>query len=63
MAAVAPGRGETQGNESQDDIHDADLRMGVSADDETLIEVRAMRGEDILTFEGAANERDARVHE
>ena len=41
----------------------ADLRVGVSADDETLIEVRAMRGEDVLTFEGAANERDARVHD
>ncbi len=35
----------------------------VARDDETLIEVRAMRGEDVLAFEGAADEGDARVHD
>lgn len=35
----------------------------VADDDETLIEVRAMRGEDVLAFEGAADEGDARVHD
>jgi len=63
LTAVAPGGGEAQGNEGEDDVHDADLRMGVSADDETLIDMRAMRGKDVLAFEGTANERDTRVHD
>jgi len=62
-AAVAPGGGEAQGNEGEDDVYGADLRVGVSANDETLIDVRAMRGKDVLAFEGAPNERDARVHD
>ena len=37
--------------------------MFVARDDETLIEVCAMRGEDGFAFERAADEGDARVHD
>ena len=39
------------------------MGMFVAADDETLIEVGAMRGENGFAFEGAADEGDARVHD
>ena len=37
--------------------------MRTPADDESLIQMRAMRGEDVFAFERAADERDARVHD
>jgi len=37
--------------------------MTVAADDETLVEMRAMRGKNIFAFERADDERDARVHD
>lgn len=37
--------------------------MFVAADDETLIEMRAMRGKKFFTFEGTENEGDTRVHD
>ena len=60
---VAPEVGEDQGEKGQADIQGADLCVGVTADDETLVEVRAMRSEDVLTFDSAADECDARVHD
>lgn len=63
LTAVAPGGGEAKGDEGEDGVHDADLCVGVSADDESLIDMCAMRGKDVLAFEGAPNERDARIHD
>lgn len=37
--------------------------MFVAAADEALIEVRAVRGEDVFAFEGAADEGDACIHD
>lgn len=58
-----PGVGEGGGEEGEQNVEGADLGVFVAADDETLIDVRAMRGEDVFAFEGAANEGDARVHD
>jgi len=58
-----PGVGEGGGEEGEQYVEGADLGVFVAADDETLIEVRAMRGEDVLAFAGAADEGDARVHD
>lgn len=58
-----PGVGEGGGEEGEQNVEGADLGMFVAADDETLIEVGTMRGEDVLAFEGAADEGDARVHD
>lgn len=58
-----PGVGEGGGEEGEQNVEGADLGVFVARDDETLIEVGAMRGEDVLAFEGAADEGDARVHD
>ena len=58
-----PGVGEGGGEEGEQNVEGADLGVFVATDDETLIEVRAMCCEDVLTFEGAADEGDARVHD
>lgn len=58
-----PGVGEDGGEEGEQNVERADLGMFVADNDETLIEVGAMRGEDVLAFEGAADEGDARVHD
>lgn len=58
-----PSVGEGGGEEGEQNIKGADLGVFVAADDETLIEVRAMRVENAFTFEGAADEGDARVHD
>ena len=58
-----PGVGEGGGEEGEQNVEGADLGVFIAADDEALIDVRAMRGEDVLAFEGAADEGDARVHD
>lgn len=58
-----PGVGEGGGEEGEQNVERADLGVFVAADDETLIEVRAMRVENAFAFEGAADEGDARVHD
>lgn len=45
------------------EIQRADNVMRIPADDEPLIQMRAMRFKNIFTVEGATNERDARVHD
>ena len=49
-----PGVGEGGGEEGEQNVEGADLGVFVAADDETLIEVRAMRVENAFAFEGAA---------
>lgn len=58
-----PGVGEGSGEEGEQNVECADLGVFVAADDETLIEVRAMCVENAFAFEGAADEGDARVHD
>jgi len=58
-----PGVGERSGEEGEQNVEGADLGVFVAADDETLIKVRAMRVENAFTFEGTADEGDARVHD
>lgn len=58
-----PGVGEGGGEEGEQNIEHADGCVFVAANDETLIEVIAVCGEDVLAFEGAADEGDARVHD
>lgn len=58
-----PGVGEGGSEEGEQNIHRADSGVFVAADDETLIEMIAVRGKDIFTFEDTADEGDARVHD
>jgi len=58
-----PGVGEGGGEEGEKDVEQGDRCVFVAANDETLIKMGAMRGEDVLAFEGAADEGDARVHD
>jgi len=58
-----PGVGEGGGEEGEQYVECADLGVFVAADDEALIDVRAMRGKDVLTFDGAADEGDPCVHD
>ncbi len=61
--ALRPCEGEPNSNKGKHDEHKADGAVGISASDEALINMRAMRGEHVLTTNGALNKRDARIHD
>ncbi len=61
--ALRPCEGEPDGDESEYHEHEADGGMGIAARHESLIDMRAVRGKDVLTPKRALNERDARVHD
>ena len=63
MDATSPGEGETRAEQGEEGEQRADHRDFDSADNQSLVEMRSMRGEDILASRGATQEGDARVHD
>jgi len=56
-----PGIGKQTGKQREGDIQRADRGMTVTADDETLIEMRAMRLQNIFAAERTLPKREARI--